>query len=50
VKGHRLHVRRKMKIIEASLIKRILRISLYLFVSSVLEISFSTFSLILLDT
>jgi len=45
VKGHKLHVKRKMKEnngkmkkLEASRIKRYQRISLYIFVSSVLEL------------
>jgi len=45
-----LHVRRKMKKIEASLIKRILSISSWLLASSVLEISFYSLFLSLLDT
>jgi len=43
VKGHRLHVRRKMKKIKVTLTKRLLRINSWLLVSSVLE--FSLFSL-----
>jgi len=50
VKGHNLHVRRKMKKIEASLVKSILRISSQTVVSSVLELSLYSLSLIFLDT
>ena len=59
MKGHRLHVRRKMKEnneklkkIEASLIKRLKRISSWTFVSLVLELSLYPLSLffILLET
>jgi len=52
VKGHKLHVRRKMeenngkmKKIEASLIKMLMRISSWLLISLVLELSFYSLSL-----
>jgi len=52
VKGHKLHVRRKMeenngkmKKIEASLIKRLVRIISWLFIGSVLKLSFYSVSL-----
>ena len=51
MKGHKLHVRRKLKEnnvklkkIEASLIKELMRISWYLFVSSILELSLFSLS------
>ena len=45
MKGHRLHVRRKMKKIEASLIKRLMRINGEDFVSLALELSHYSLSL-----
>ena len=57
MKGHRLHVRRKMKEnnrkvkkIEPLIIKRLMRVSSQLFVHLVLELSLYYLSLILLDT
>ena len=46
MKGCRLHVRRKMKKIEASLIKRIMRINSQTFSNLVLEISLYCLSLL----
>ena len=55
MKGHRLHVRRKMKEnngnfkkMEASLIKRLMRISSWLLISSFLELSHYSVSLTLI--
>jgi len=50
VKDHRFHVRRKMKKIKASLIKRLVRVSGKDLVSSVLELSLIILSLRQLET